>query len=185
MDQILLFWAYLHHIQHNKFIISSLGFTLSILLYFFYFFSFLHLHFMVLSNHCWLLFPLIHLGVVFVFSNLIFLKYGWCTRLYQSLPYSKVIQLYMESKISHKWIYLQNRNRLTDTDNRLVVANGSCIWISYLVLLILIKAHSESHFPVAISNSISIKKCVTQQGPMGPLWDRPLPHILCLLIKNL
>ena len=28
--------------------------------------------------------------------------------------------LYMESKIWQKWTYLQNRNRLTDTENRLV-----------------------------------------------------------------
>ena len=108
------------------------------------------------------------------------MKYSWCTMLYQSLPHSKVIQLYMESKILHKWIYLQNKNRLTDTENRLAVANGSCILILYLLLLISIKTHSESHFPVAISNSISITKCVTQQGPMGPFWDRspapcPLP----------
>ena len=30
----------------------------------------------------------------------------------------------MESKIRHKWTYLQNRNRLTDIENRLVVAKG-------------------------------------------------------------
>ena len=30
--------------------------------------------------------------------------------------------LYVESKIWHKWIYLQNRNSLIDTENRLVVA---------------------------------------------------------------
>ena len=30
----------------------------------------------------------------------------------------------MESKIWHKRIYLQNRNRLTDTENGLVVAKG-------------------------------------------------------------
>ena len=30
--------------------------------------------------------------------------------------------LYVESKIWHKWTYLQNRNRLTDIENRLVVA---------------------------------------------------------------
>ena len=33
-------------------------------------------------------------------------------------------QLYMESKIWHKWTYLQNRNRLMDIKNRLVVAKG-------------------------------------------------------------
>ena len=32
--------------------------------------------------------------------------------------------LYVESKIWHKWIYLWNRNRLTDIENRLVVAKG-------------------------------------------------------------
>ena len=32
--------------------------------------------------------------------------------------------LYVESKIQHKWIYLWNRNRLTDIENRAVVANG-------------------------------------------------------------
>ena len=32
--------------------------------------------------------------------------------------------LYVESKIRHKWTYLWNRNRLTDIENRLVVAKG-------------------------------------------------------------
>ena len=32
--------------------------------------------------------------------------------------------LYVESKIWQKWTYLQKRSRLTDTDNRLVVAKG-------------------------------------------------------------
>ena len=32
--------------------------------------------------------------------------------------------LYVESKIWHKWNYLWNRNRLTDIENRLVVAKG-------------------------------------------------------------
>ena len=32
--------------------------------------------------------------------------------------------LYVESKIWHKWTYLQNRNRPTDIENRLVVAKG-------------------------------------------------------------
>ena len=31
---------------------------------------------------------------------------------------------YVESKIWHKWIDLQNRNRLRDTENRLTVAKG-------------------------------------------------------------
>ena len=31
----------------------------------------------------------------------------------------------MESKIGHKWTYLQNENRLTDTENRFVVAKGA------------------------------------------------------------
>ena len=30
----------------------------------------------------------------------------------------------MESKIRHKRAYLQNKNRLTDTENRLVIAKG-------------------------------------------------------------
>ena len=30
----------------------------------------------------------------------------------------------VESKIWHKWTYLQNRNRLTDIENRLVAAKG-------------------------------------------------------------
>ena len=29
--------------------------------------------------------------------------------------------LHVQSKIGHKWAYLQNRNRLIDTENRLVV----------------------------------------------------------------
>ena len=32
--------------------------------------------------------------------------------------------LYIQSKILDKWTYLQNRNRLTDMENRLVFANG-------------------------------------------------------------
>ena len=36
--------------------------------------------------------------------------------------------LYVESKIWHKWTYLQNRNRLTDIENRLVVAKGEGGW---------------------------------------------------------
>ena len=32
--------------------------------------------------------------------------------------------LYVESKIRHKWTYLRNRNRLTDVENRAVVARG-------------------------------------------------------------
>ena len=32
--------------------------------------------------------------------------------------------LYVESKLLHKWTYLWNRNRLTDKENRLVVAGG-------------------------------------------------------------
>ena len=32
------------------------------------------------------------------------------------------IILHVESKIWHRWIYLQNRNRLTNIENRLVVA---------------------------------------------------------------
>ena len=36
--------------------------------------------------------------------------------------------LYVESKIQHKWIYLWNRNRLTDIENRAVVAKGEKVW---------------------------------------------------------
>ena len=32
--------------------------------------------------------------------------------------------LYVESKIWHKWVYLQNKNRLTNIENRLVIAKG-------------------------------------------------------------
>ena len=32
--------------------------------------------------------------------------------------------LHVESKVWHKWTYLWNRNRLTDIENRLVVAKG-------------------------------------------------------------
>ena len=35
---------------------------------------------------------------------------------------------YVESHIWHKWTYLQNRNRLTDTENRLVVVKGEAGW---------------------------------------------------------
>ena len=36
--------------------------------------------------------------------------------------------LHVDSKMRHKWIYLQNRNRLTDIENRLVVSNGEGVW---------------------------------------------------------
>ena len=29
--------------------------------------------------------------------------------------------IYLESKIWHKWMYLQNRNRLTDIENKLMI----------------------------------------------------------------
>ena len=32
--------------------------------------------------------------------------------------------LYVELKIQHKWTYLQNKNRVTDTENRLVLVKG-------------------------------------------------------------
>ena len=32
--------------------------------------------------------------------------------------------LYVESKIWHRWTYLQNRNRLTDIENKLMVTEG-------------------------------------------------------------
>ena len=35
-----------------------------------------------------------------------------------------IYHLYVESKMWHKWTCLQNRNRLTDIENRLVVAKG-------------------------------------------------------------
>ena len=35
---------------------------------------------------------------------------------------------YGESKIWHKWTYLWKRNRLTDIENRLVVAKGKGVW---------------------------------------------------------
>ena len=36
--------------------------------------------------------------------------------------------LYVESKMRHTWTYLWNKNRLTDVDNRLVVAKGEKGW---------------------------------------------------------
>ena len=36
--------------------------------------------------------------------------------------------LYVESKIWHEGAYLQNRNRLIDIENRLVVAKGETGW---------------------------------------------------------
>ena len=40
----------------------------------------------------------------------------------RQIPYD--ITYNVESKIWHKWTYLQNRNRLIDRENRLVVAKG-------------------------------------------------------------
>ena len=40
----------------------------------------------------------------------------------RKIPYD--ITYMWESKTWCKWAYLQNRNRLTDTENRLVVAKG-------------------------------------------------------------
>ena len=36
--------------------------------------------------------------------------------------------LYVESEMWHRWTYLWNRNRLTDIENRLVVAKGEGRW---------------------------------------------------------
>ena len=41
--------------------------------------------------------------------------------------------LYVESKIWHKWTYLQNRNRLIDIENRLVLAKGEGSWRGFVV----------------------------------------------------
>ena len=59
--------------------------------------------------------------------------------------------LYVESKIWHKWIYLWNRSRLTDLENRLVVAKGKgkeglgiqdyIVWMNNKVLL-----YSTGHY---------------------------------------
>ena len=35
-----------------------------------------------------------------------------------------IYHLYVESKVWYKWIYLQNRNRLTHTENKLMVTKG-------------------------------------------------------------
>ena len=35
---------------------------------------------------------------------------------------------YMQSKTRHKWIHLQNRKRLTDTENRLWLPRGWAVW---------------------------------------------------------
>ena len=45
--------------------------------------------------------------------------------------------LYVESKIGHKWIYSWNKNRLTDMENRLVIAKGDGLggWIGSLRLI--------------------------------------------------
>ena len=37
------------------------------------------------------------------------------------VSHENVYHLYVESKIGYKWMYLQNRNRLTDPEKRLVV----------------------------------------------------------------
>ena len=38
--------------------------------------------------------------------------------------YPVVYHLYVESKVWNKWTYLQNRRRLTDLENTLVVGKG-------------------------------------------------------------
>ena len=38
------------------------------------------------------------------------------------------ISLYVESKLWHNWNYLQNRNKSTDTENKLMIANGERRW---------------------------------------------------------
>ena len=40
----------------------------------------------------------------------------------------QIYHLYVESKIWHKWTYLQNRNRLTDIENKLMVTKGEREW---------------------------------------------------------
>ena len=37
---------------------------------------------------------------------------------------NRICYLYMEAKIWHKWTYLQNRNKLTDIENKLMVIKG-------------------------------------------------------------
>ena len=40
----------------------------------------------------------------------------------------RLTHTYVEYKIWHKWTYLQNRNRLTDIENKLVVIKGERFW---------------------------------------------------------
>ena len=42
------------------------------------------------------------------------------------IPYDN--HLYVESKLWHKWTYLQNRNRPTDIENKLMVTKGGKEW---------------------------------------------------------
>ena len=52
----------------------------------------------------------------------------WSKSKIERFPLSEVSQkekdLYVQSKIWHKWTYLWNSNRLTDPENGLVVAKG-------------------------------------------------------------
>ena len=39
-----------------------------------------------------------------------------------------ILNFYVESKILNKWTYLQNRNRLTDIENKLLLTKGEKGW---------------------------------------------------------
>ena len=52
------------------------------------------------------------------------LQYNHTLEYYSAVKRYQLLYLYVESKIWHKWIYLWNKNRLTDLENRLVTVKG-------------------------------------------------------------
>ena len=65
---------------------------------------------------------------------------------------------YVESKIWHKWMYLQNRNRLKDMENRLVVAKGEGVgWIGNFGLI-------DANY--CLWNGLAMRSCCAALGTM-------------------
>ena len=53
-----------------------------------------------------------------------YLEIIWQSEVSQTKANTIKYHLFVESKIWYKWIYLQNRNRLTDIENKCMITKG-------------------------------------------------------------
>ena len=89
----------------------------------------------------------------------------------------------MESKVGYKWTYLQNRNRLTDFENKLMVTKGQLGWGEWTGGLELAYAHC------GIWNDWPAETCYISQGTLPSIlwwsmWKKNLKKNGCMYMYN-